>query len=166
MQTVLNGLIEILDKADYILHCENSGFKHNSFNHMVLTISLLGHMHELVFKPPYLHLQEIFSLDELRLPPIPNKHDKKGKETNVMYKTTLDTKPLKLPVVHGQPLHKTFTTRKGALLLYSENYFLPGSPKGKKRRRKLKKQSAGKLKTLTDLRDFILNYKRNGVSVF
>lgn len=85
------------------------------------------------------------------------------------YKKTFDTKQFQLPKIktkepgsHSMP--KTYTTRKGALLLYAEDYFLPGSPKAKKRRRKIKRQSSVKLKTLTDLRDFILNYKRNGVS--
>lgn len=113
-------------------------------------------------------LQELFSLDELRLPPIPTNYDDTADLSRVNYKKTFNTKPFKLPSVAPPPKNvpKTYTTRKGALLLYAENYFLPGSPKAKKRRRKLKQQqSALKLKTLTDLRDFILDYKRNGVSM-
>lgn len=108
-------------------------------------------------------LKELFSLDELRLPPIVNNYDA-TKQSKVNYRKTFDTRKFKLPVVtEPKNMPKTYTTRKGALLLYAENYFLPGSPKAKKRRRKLKQQSAMKLKTLIDLRDFILEYKRNGV---
>ena len=59
---------------------------------------------------------------------------------------------------------KTYTTRKGALLLYAEDFFLPGSPKPKKRRCKLRKQPSVKLKTIGDLRNYILDYS-NGVCV-
>lgn len=78
-----------------------------------------------------------------------------------------ENKPFTLPKVETtkqNPIHvpKTFTTRKGALLLYAEDFFLPGSPKPRKRRRKIKKQTSLKLRTMNDLRNYILDYK-NGV---
>lgn len=60
---------------------------------------------------------------------------------------------------------KTYTTRKGALLLYAEDFFLPGSSKPKKRRRKTRKQPSVKINTLGDLRNYILDY-RNGVRIY
>ena len=78
-----------------------------------------------------------------------------------------ENKPFKLPKVDNTKhsfinVPKTYTTRKGALLLYAEDFFLPGSPKPRKKRHRIKKQSSLKLKTISDLRNSILDYK-NGV---
>lgn len=81
-----------------------------------------------------------------------------------------ENKPFKLPKVENTKQHaihvpKTYTTRKGALLLYAEDFFLPGSPKPRKKRRKIKKQTSLKLRTMNDLRNYILDYK-NGVCMY
>ncbi|XP_032234531.2 titin homolog [Nematostella vectensis] len=115
--------------------------------------------------------REFFSLSDLQLPPIGPNY-KRPSDPDLYYGqgTLREKSTFRLPDVNQtkqipcpRPMPKTYTTRKGALLLYAEGYFLPGSPKPKRRlRRKIKKTPSAKLKTLTDLRDFILNYKRNG----
>lgn len=118
--------------------------------------------------------QDFFSLEDLHLPPIESAPRKpadrshtKGllEEQGPLY----ENKPFKLPTVlrtPNIPVSKTYSTKRGALLLYSERYVLPGSPKLRKRRRKYKKQQQVKLKTIGDLRDLVLGYHKNGVSSF
>ena len=72
---------------------------------------------------------------------------------------------LKLPEVPKDSLYipKTYTTKSGALLLYSEGCFVPGSRKLKKRPRRFKRQKEKRLQTLKDLMELIMDYKKNGV---
>ena len=109
-------------------------------------------------------------MDEFYLPSIETKYQRTGERKDyapIFYQN----KPFKLPKVEGNtlyplaPVPKTYTTRKGALLLYAEDYFIPGSPKmSRRKKKKPKRQSAVIFKTLGDLRNSILNYKKNGVS--
>jgi hypothetical protein len=71
---------------------------------------------------------------------------------------------LKLPEVPKNSLHipKTYSTKRGALLLYSERSFVPGSRRLKKRPR-FKRQKETRLETMKDLMQVIMDYKRNGV---
>lgn len=71
---------------------------------------------------------------------------------------------LKLPEVAKNSLYvpKTYTTKRGALLLYSESCFLPGSRRMKKRP-KMRRRKEDRLKTLKDLITLIMEYKKNGV---
>lgn len=109
-------------------------------------------------------------MDDFYLPSIEKKYKKPDDAKNyapILYQN----KPFTLPKVEdptSNPVSyvpKTYTTRKGALLLYAEDYFIPISPKKiRKKKRKQKAQSAVIFNTLGDLRDSVLNYKKNGVS--
>ena len=70
---------------------------------------------------------------------------------------------LKLPEVPKNSLHipKTYSTKRGALLLYSERSFVPGSRRLKKRPR-FKRQKEKKIETMKDLIEVIMDYKKNG----
>jgi hypothetical protein len=70
----------------------------------------------------------------------------------------------KLPEVPKNSLHipKTYSTKRGALLLYSEGCSVPGSRRLKKRPR-FKRQKEERLQTLKDLMELIMDYKKNGV---
>ena len=103
------------------------------------------------------------------MPPIGSNYQPLAQRDVADYQTgpRYENKAFKLPKVDDTKqslvsVPKTYSTRKGALLLYAEDFFLPGSPKPKKRRRKLRKQPSVKLKTIGDLRNYILDY-RNGV---
>lgn len=116
--------------------------------------------------------KEYFSLEDLHLPPIRSNYQALAQKDIGEYDSgpRYENKPFKLPKVEDtkhsiRNVPKTYTTRKGALLLYAEDFFLPGSPKPRKRRRKYKKQQTMKLKTIGDLRNYILDY-RNGVCHF
>ncbi|CAB3984771.1 Hypothetical predicted protein, partial [Paramuricea clavata] len=69
----------------------------------------------------------------------------------------------KLPEVPKNSLHipKTYSTKRGALLLYSEGCSVPGSRRLKKRPR-FKRQKEERLQTLKDLMELIMDYKKNG----
>lgn len=115
-------------------------------------------------------MQDYFSLEDLHLPPIGSNYRVAAPLEVSDYQTgpRYENKPFKLPEVENtkqSAIHvpKTFTTRKGALLLYAEDFFPPGSPKPRKKRHRIKKQTPVKLKTMGDLRNFILDYKKNGV---
>ena len=107
-------------------------------------------------------------MDELYLPPIENKYRKPDDSED--YVSSYKNKVFELPKVETKISYpaarvpKTYTTRKGALLLYAEDYFIPGSSKPRKRKRKPRRQTAVTFNTLGDLRDSILSYKKNGVS--
>ncbi|XP_078355718.1 uncharacterized protein KIAA2012-like, partial [Oculina patagonica] len=112
--------------------------------------------------------KDYFTLEDFRLPPIESNYQPLAQRDVSDYQTgpRYENKAFKLPKVDGTkqgPVNvpKTYSTRKGALLLYAEDFFLPGSPKPKKRRRKMRKQPSIKLKTMGDLRNYILDY-RNG----
>ena len=116
--------------------------------------------------------KEYFSLEDLHLPPIRSNYQALAQKDIGEYDSgpRYENKPFKLPKVEDtkhsiRNVPKTYTTRKGALLLYAEDFFLPGSPKPRKRKRKYKKQQTMKLKTIGDLRNYILDY-RNGVCHF
>ena len=70
---------------------------------------------------------------------------------------------LKLPEVPKNSLHipKTYSTKRGALLLYSERSFVPGSRRLKKRPR-FKRQKEKNIETMKDLIEVIMDYKKNG----
>ena len=108
---------------------------------------------------------------DFNLPSIEKKYRKPNDAKDYM-PILYQNKPFKLPKVEDSTLNplayvpKTYTTRKGALLLYAEDYFIPISPKKpRKRKRKQKAQSAVIFNTLGDLRNSVLNYKKNGVSI-
>lgn len=114
-------------------------------------------------------LQDYFSLEDFHLPPIGSSYQPQAERDvfDLQPGPRYENKPFKLPKVDNTKqshinVPKTYTTRKGALLLYAEDFFLPGSPKPKKRRRKPRKQPSVKIKTIGDLRNYILDY-RNGV---
>ena len=114
-------------------------------------------------------LQDYFTLDDLRLPPIRSSYvaSVPVEVSNFLSGPRYENKPFALPKVdkgqqHVRQVPKTYTTRKGALLLYAEDFCLPGSPKPRKKRHKVKKPTALKLRTMNDLRNHILDYK-NGV---
>ena len=123
----------------------------------------------IIIKCYMFELQDYFTLDDLRLPPIKSSYlaPVPVEVSNFLSGPRYENKPFALPKVdkgqqHVRQVPKTYTTRKGALLLYAEDLFLPGSPKPRKKRRKVKKPTALKLRTMNDLRNHILDYK-NGV---
>ena len=108
-------------------------------------------------------------MDDLRLPPIgSNYRGPAPVEVSDYYSgPRYENKPFTLPKLEKSRQHivhvpKTYTTRKGALLLYAEDFFLPGSSKPRKKLHRIKKPNALKLRTMNDLRKYILEYK-NGV---
>ena len=108
-------------------------------------------------------------MDDLHLPPIGSNYriPPQIEVSDYQAGPRYENKLFRLPKVDNTKqsfinVPKTYTTRKGALLLYAEDFFLPGSPKPRKKRHRIKKQSSLKLKTISDLRNSILDYK-NGV---
>lgn len=134
----------------------------------MLDVKFQGNWKLLFISLPW-YLKEYFSLEDLHLPPIGSNYQALAQRDIGEYYSgpRYENKPFTLPKVEDTKYNlrnvpKTYTTRKGALLLYAEDFFIPGSPKPRKRRRKFKKQPTMKLKTIGDLRNYILDY-RNGV---
>ncbi|XP_068752085.1 uncharacterized protein KIAA2012-like [Montipora capricornis] len=117
--------------------------------------------------------KDYFTLDDLRLPPIGTSYRAPAtvEVSDYCSGPRYENKPFTLPKVEKNRQHaihvpKTYTTRKGALLLYAEDYCLPGSPKPRKKRRKIKRPTALNLRTMNDLRNYILDYKNGGDPLF